>query len=255
MMTTAQYIDVINNRYKLGNATEHTFRGELTNLIESLVPDIKATNEPKRQKCGAPDYILSRGEIEVGYIEAKDIGDIDLEGKKKNKEQFDRYKNGLPNIIFTDYVSFYFYREGQLITHISIGNITDKGILPTTENFNQFENLIRDFCIQVTQTIKSSKRLAELMAGKAKLLADVIGKALVSDVDSDANSTLRDQMAAFREILIHDITPKGFADVYAQTIAYGMFAARLHDPTIPTFSREEAATLIPRSNPFLRRCV
>jgi hypothetical protein len=253
MMTTAQYIDVINNRYKLGNATEHTFRGELTNLIESLVPDIKATNEPKRQKCGAPDYILSRGEIEVGYIEAKDIGDIDLEGKKKNKEQFDRYKNGLPNIIFTDYVSFYFYREGQLITHISIGNITDKGILPTTENFNQFENLIRDFCIQVTQTIKSSKRLAELMAGKAKLLADVIGKALVSDVDSDANSTLRDQMAAFREILIHDITPKGFADVYAQTIAYGMFAARLHDPTIPTFSREEAATLIPRSNPFLRK--
>ena len=253
MMTTAQYIDVINNRYKLGNATEYTFRGELTNLIESLVPDIKATNEPKRQKCGAPDYILSRSEIEVGYIEAKDIGDIDLEGKKKNKEQFDRYKNGLPNIIFTDYVSFYFYREGQLITHISIGNITVKGILPTTENFNQFENLIRDFCIQVTQTIKSSKRLAELMAGKAKLLADVIGKALVSDVDSDANSTLRDQMAAFREILIHDITPKGFADVYAQTIAYGMFAARLHDPTIPTFSREEAATLIPRSNPFLRK--
>lgn len=253
MMTTAQYIDVINNRYKLGNATEHTFRGELTNLIESLVPDIKATNEPKRQKCGAPDYILSRGEIEVGYIEAKDIADNDLEGKKKNKEQFDRYKNGLPNIIFTDYVSFYFYREGQLITHISIGNITDKGILPTPENFNQFENLIRDFCIQVTQTIKSSKRLAELMAGKAKLLADVIGKALVSDVDSDANSTLRDQMAAFREILIHDITPKGFADVYAQTIAYGMFAARLHDPTIPTFSREEAATLIPRSNPFLRK--
>ncbi|MBK7805445.1 MAG: N-6 DNA methylase [Saprospiraceae bacterium] len=252
-MTTAQYIDVINNRYKLGNATEYTFRGELTNLIESLVPDIKATNEPKRQKCGAPDYILSRSEIEVGYIEAKDIGDIDLEGKKKNKEQFDRYKNGLPNIIFTDYVSFYFYREGQLITHISIGNITVKGILPTTENFNQFENLIRDFCIQVTQTIKSSKRLAELMAGKAKLLADVIGKALVSDVDSDANSTLRDQMAAFREILIHDITPKGFADVYAQTIAYGMFAARLHDPTIPTFSREEAATLIPRSNPFLRK--
>ena len=252
-MTTAQYIDVINKRYKLGNATEHTFRGELTNLIESLVPDIKATNEPKRQKCGAPDYILSRAEIEVGYIEAKDIGDTDLEGKKKNKEQFDRYKNGLPNIIFTDYISFYFYREGQLITHISIGNITDKGILPITENFNQFENLIRDFCIQVTQTIKSSKRLAELMAGKAKLLADVIGKALVSDVDSDANSTLRDQMAAFREILIHEITPKGFADVYAQTIAYGMFAARLHDPTMPTFSREEAATLIPRSNPFLRK--
>jgi predicted helicase len=52
---------------------------------------------------------------------------------------------------------------------------------------------------------------------------------------------------------VHDITPKAFADMYAQTIAYGMFAARYHDPTIPTFSREEAATLIPHSNPFLRK--
>ena len=60
-------------------------------------------------------------------------------------------------------------------------------------------------------------------------------------------------MNGFKQILIHDITPKGFADVYAQTVAYGMFAARLHDPTLPTFSRQEAAELIPRSNPFLRK--
>ena len=60
-------------------------------------------------------------------------------------------------------------------------------------------------------------------------------------------------MTAFKSILIHDITPKGFADVYAQTIAYGMFAARLHDPTLDTFSRQEAAELIPKSNPFLRK--
>ena len=60
-------------------------------------------------------------------------------------------------------------------------------------------------------------------------------------------------MLAFKDVLIHEITPKGFADVYAQTIAYGMFAARLHDPTLETFSRQEAAELIPKSNPFLRK--
>jgi predicted helicase len=60
-------------------------------------------------------------------------------------------------------------------------------------------------------------------------------------------------MKAFKEILIHDITPKGFADVYAQTITYAMFAARLHDPTLPTFSRQEAFELIPKSNPFLKK--
>lgn len=91
------------------------------------------------------------------------------------------------------------------------------------------------------------------MAGKARLLSDVIEKAIVSDEESYENSSLRDQMNAFKQILIHDITPKGFADVYAQTIAYGMFAARYHDPTLPTFSREEAATLIPKTNPFLRK--
>jgi hypothetical protein len=43
MMTAAQSIENINGRYKLGNATEHTFRGELTNLIEFIVPDFKTT--------------------------------------------------------------------------------------------------------------------------------------------------------------------------------------------------------------------
>lgn len=91
------------------------------------------------------------------------------------------------------------------------------------------------------------------MAGKARLLSDVIELSLVSDENNSQDSTLKDQMNAFKEILIHDITPKGFADVYAQTIAYGMFAARLHDPTLPTFSRQEASELIPKSNPFLRK--
>src|SRR5690554_3656985 len=92
-----------------------------------------------------------------------------------------------------------------------------------------------------------------MMAGKARLLSDVIGNALISDEENYQNSTLREQKQAFKEILIHDITPRGFADVYAQTIAYGMFAARLHDPTLQTFSRQEAAELIPKSNPFLRK--
>ncbi|HPS13884.1 MAG TPA: N-6 DNA methylase, partial [Prolixibacteraceae bacterium] len=278
-MTLDQYLSSINQRYKLGNATEHTFRGDLQQLIESIVPTIQATNEPKRQKCGAPDFILTMKEIPVGFIEAKDIGDTDLAGTKKtgNKEQFDRYKASLSNLIFTDYLDFHLYRDGQFITKIAIGELfpstggvaegrggsfpsaggatNGRGgyIKPLPENFARFENFIKDFCSTIGQTIKSSKKLAEMMAGKARLLSDVIEKALTSDEDNSEDSTLKDQMNAFRQILIHDITPKGFADVYAQTIAYGMFAARLHDPTLPTFSRQEAAELIPKSNPFLRK--
>jgi predicted helicase len=254
-MTIQQYIENLNQRYKLGNATEHTFRGDLQTLIESLVPDIRATNEPKRQSCGAPDYILTKKDIPVGFIEAKDIGDKDLAGLKKtgNKEQFDRYKASLNNLFFTDYLDFHLYIEGQFVTKIAIAEITDKGIIPLPQNFATFENLIKDFCSRIGQTIKSSKKLAEMMAGKARLLSDIIEKALSTDETNKEDSTLKDQMNAFKNILIHDITAKGFADVYAQTISYGMFAARLHDPTLPTFSRQEAAELIPKSNPFLRK--
>ena len=261
-MKLEQYIDNINAKYKLGNATEHTFRGLLEQLLESIVPEIRATNEPKRQQCGAPDYILTKKDnlsrdsgIPVGFIEAKDIGDKDLLGIKKtgNKEQFDRYKNSLNNLIFTDYIDFHLYIDGIFVTKIAIAEIQNGTIVPLSGNFVTFTNLIKDFCQHIGQTIKSSKKLAEMMAGKARLLSDVIELSLVSDENNSQDSTLKDQMNAFKEILIHDITPKAFADVYAQTIAYGMFAARLHDPTLPTFSRQEAAELIPKSNPFLRK--
>lgn len=254
-MTIEQYIDSINRRYKLGNATEHTFRGDLQQPIESIAPDIRATNEPKRQSCGAPDYILTTKDIPVGFIEAKDIGDKDLEGAKKtgNKEQFDRYKASLNNLIFTDYLDFHLYRDGIFVTKIAIAKESNGSIIAITENFATFTNLVKDFCVHISQTIRSSKRLAEMMAGKARLLADVIEKSLTSDADHNEDSTLKEQMAAFKEILIHDITANAFADIYAQTVAYGMFAARLHDPTLPTFSRQEAAELIPKSNPFLRK--
>jgi hypothetical protein len=182
-MTLDDYIKNINARYKSGNATEYTFRGDLQQLIESLVPSIRATNEPKRQSCGAPDYILTKkdnssslGGIPVGFIEAKDIGDKDLEGAKKagNKEQFDRYKASLNNLIFTDYLDFHLYRDGQFVSKIAIGETTEKGIKPLTENFARFENLINDFCTHIGQTIKSSKKLAEMMAAKARLLSEVI---------------------------------------------------------------------------------
>lgn len=249
------YIENLNKRYKLGNATEHTFRGDLQNLLESIVPEISATNEPKRQSCGSPDYIIMKKDIPIGFIEAKDIGDKDLEGAKKtgNKEQFDRYKSSLNNLIFTDYLDFHLYIDGNFVTKIAIAEIQNGNIKPLNNNFVTFANLIKDFCSHIGQTIKSSKKLAEMMAGKARLLSDVIEKALNEDISNGINTDLFAQLTAFKDILIHDITPKGFADVYAQTIAYGMFAARLHDPTLPTFSRQEASELIPKSNPFLRK--
>ena len=254
-MTLNEYISTINQRFKLGNATEHTFRGDLQHLLESLVTDIRATNEPKRQSCGAPDYIITRGEIPVGFIEAKDVGDKDLEGKKKtgNQEQFDRYKTGLANLIITDYIDFHFYRDGIFTTKISIGKVENGSIVPLPENYDQFTQLFKNFCETISQSIKSPTRLAEMMAGKARLMADIIEKSLNEDDEISNQSNLKRQMLSFQKMLISDIDNKSFSDLYSQTIAYGMFAARYHDPTLDNFSREEAVKLIPKSNPFLRK--
>jgi predicted helicase len=257
-MTIEQYLEKINTRYKTGISTEHTYRGDLQSLLEQMCEDILVTNEPTRIDCGAPDYILTKKNIPIGYIEAKDLG-VNIEDKTY-KEQFDRYKASLPNLIFTNYVDFHLYREGIFVTSISIGKIENGKVVGIPLKFDEFKNLIQEFSTHTSQTIKSSEKLSKMMAGKAKMLATVIEKALTIDekegenkVHEAANNSLHDQYGAFKQILIHDITIKDFADIYAQTIAYGMFAARLHDPSLDTFSRQEAAELIPKTNPFLRK--
>lgn len=250
-MTIQSYLDTINLRYKTGISREHTYRGDLQTLLMTLLPDILVTNEPARVACGAPDYMLTRKDIPVGYIEAKDIG-VDLHSKTL-KEQFERYKSGLSNLIFTDYLDFHFYKDGVFIVAVSIATIENGSIVPIPGNFAAFEGLIKNFALTISQTIKSPTKLAEMMAGKAKLMADIIERSLIFDDENETRSSLKSQMLSFKQMLIHDIDNKAFSDIYAQTIAYGMFAARYHDPTLPTFSRQEAATLIPKSNPFLRK--
>jgi hypothetical protein len=254
-MTIEEYLKKIDAARKRKDATEHTYRGDLKLLIESIVPEIIATNEPKRQACGAPDYKLTRQNITIGYIEAKDIGDKDLEGKnsKINKEQFDRYKKTKDQFIFTDYIDFHFYRNGEFLIKTKIAELINDKLISCPNNHSIFTNLIIEFSTHISQSIKNPKELAEMMASKARLLSNEIETAIEIDLVNEENSTLVDQMIGFKKTLINDITTKSFSDVYAQTISYGLFAARLHDPTLPTFSRQEAAELIPKSNPFLRK--
>ncbi|MCL1894855.1 MAG: hypothetical protein FWG02_11615, partial [Holophagaceae bacterium] len=70
------YLSEINRQYQTGRATEHTYRTPLQNLLVAMLPQLTISNEPSRQECGAPDYVLLRQKdnIPIAYIEAKDIG-------------------------------------------------------------------------------------------------------------------------------------------------------------------------------------
>lgn len=248
----SDYVNKVASRVKLGHSSEHTFRKDLEDLINNLVPDVMVTNEPSQvTDCGNPDFLISKKEIPIGFIEAKDVGK-DL-SSKLYKEQFDRYKAALDNLIITDYLRFEFYVNGERVHQVCVGELIAGTVKTHDSEFKHLAELLRDFCVYVGQTIKSAQRLAVLMAGKARLLEHTLYQALISDENSDDNSDLRAQFETFKGVLIHDLTPADFADIYAQTLAYGMFAARLHDDTLDTFSRQEAAELIPKTNPFLRK--
>ena len=255
-MDLKEYFSTVNQKYCAGNATEHTYRGALEQLMQTLLPKLRIVNEPKREKCGAPDYIASRKDgMPVFYIEAKDIGDNDLDGRNPHghKEQFTRYKQALDYIIFTDYLDFHLYEHGEFIDSVRIAEVKGDRIVAIKENEEKFLNLIEHVGNNAIQRITSATRLAKLMAGKARLLENIIEQAMNDDTESYANKNLHGQFQAFKDVLIQELKPSDFADIYAQTIAYGMFAARLHDDTPEDFSREEAAKLIPKTNPFLRQ--
>jgi Type ISP C-terminal specificity domain len=233
-----------------GHATEHSYRPALLTLFDSLSPAVTAINEPKRGIAGAPDFQIQRGNIAIGHVEAKDlhIGLRQMKGREATQQ--DRYLKALPNLIYTNGLDWDFYRDGRLLATTTIADLLMGKLQPRPDQFAQLENLLRDFIAQSPQTITSPRDLASRMADKARLIKEVMREALT--IDKDISSELVGQYKAFQEHLIHDITPDDFADIYAETIAYGMFAARLHDTTLDTFSRAEALDLLPKTNPFLR---
>lgn len=253
-MDFKDYINTVSQKYELGNATEHTYRGALESLIAGIIPDLLVTNEAKREKCGAPDYIISRSDGQpVFYMEAKDIGDRDLDGHGAHKPQFTRYKDSLDHIIFTDYLDFHFYEYGEWVENIRIGEVCGESIVLCEDYIDKFRSSIQRFANSKVQAITSASRLAEIMAAKARLLRIGILQAMKEQDESYDNKQLRQLFDAFKDALIKDLDEERFSDMYAQTIAYGLFAARLHDTTPEDFSRTEAVNLIPKSNPFLRQ--
>ena len=261
-----EYVAEVSRLAKTGKATEHTFRGALAALIDALAPGLKAVNEPKRTDCGAPDYIVQdKTGLGVFYVEAKDLGDDDLDGKKRtgHKEQFDRYKAALDTIIFTDYLDFRLYRHGQFANSVRIADWDGEGkVSGRPAAYADFAAFVADAAAGAPQKIDNAKRLAELMAGKARLLQRNAEEYLtpLSKAYDDAPdgakppvTPILELMLGLRDVLMPDVGAGEFSDIFAQTLTYGMFAARLNDPTPENFSRYEAMALIPKTNPFLKQ--
>jgi len=247
------YLENIIKEFLTGRAREHSYRPALKDLLENINSDILATNEPAREACWAPDFIITdKKNIPRWYIEAKDIT-VNILDDKKNQAQINKYFDWelWYNFIHTDNLEFRFYRNTSLVETVIIAKLENNKIIAIPENFEKLEELLVIFLSFKTQTITSSKKLSEIMAWKARMIKRVIYMTLIKETQQ--KTEIHNQFEVFKKDLIHDLDETSFADIYAQTIVYGLFTARLHDPTLATFDRDEAARLLPNSNPFLKK--
>lgn len=243
----AEYLQSIEGDLKAGNATEHTYRPALKQLIERLGEGVSATNEPKRIECGAPDFIVTRRTVPLGYVEAKDVG-LKLD-RIENDEQIVRYRSSLSNLILTDYLEFRLYRNGEPVQSVRLAKWPAKGVRAEPDAEAKLVALFQAFFDAEMPVVIRPRDLAERMARTTRMLHDLTRQAFVSE---GGTGDLHAQFDAFKRVLISELTVDQFADMYAQTIAYGLFAARCNHPG-PGFTRERAGHDLPRTNPFLRR--
>jgi len=243
------YIRTIEKELLAGNATEHTHRSALKTLVEQILPGVVATNEPRRIECGAPDFVVSKGSTTIGYIEAKDVGKSLDEAEKS--EQLKRYLDPLTNLILTDYLEFRWYVDGECRLRGRLGTPARDGkIRRDKAGIEAVAELLGGFLSHRAEEVGTPKELAERMARLAHMIRNLTVNAFAKEAEG---GSLHNQLAAFRDNLIPDLSTEYFADMYAQTIAYGLFAARCAAPDSKDFTRQNAAYLLPKTNPFLRK--
>ncbi len=245
------YLKKIEKAYQTGYATEHTYRSSLKELVESLFAGVNAMNEPKRIKCGAPDFILTKKQTPLGYIETKDIN-VSLD-QTEHTSQLKRYLGSLANLILTDYLEFRWYVAGQHRMTARLAKIgANNKLLPETDGLAKVADILQGFMETHAPTVSNPKELATRMASLAQLIRNAIHLSFESE---EGGGSLHTQMLGFRQVLLPDLTYEQFADMYAQTICYGLFAARCNCNDTPNlnFTREHAVYDIPKTNPFLRK--
>jgi predicted helicase len=134
---------------------------------------------------------------------------------------------------------------------VRIAELGAKGKLKALpDGERRLAELLAAFFEQAALTVASAKELAQRMAGMTRIIRDLIAGTFEHEKEQ---GWLHNWLAAFRETLIPDLDAGQFADMFAQTLAYGLFAARVHAPPGKPFSRELASYHLPKTSPFLRK--
>ncbi len=248
----SNYTTAISTKFSHAETSELGYRTDFELLLKGVFESVNITrfdHDAKARQGNKPDFVVVKDDVPLLYIETKDIG-VSLD-KVEKSEQMTRYF-GYANLILTDYVEFRFYRNGLAYGEpIKIADYDSKArtITPHSEHYEYLAKTLIDFTQSHKEPIKSGKHLAKIMGGKAQRIRDNIKEILSSE--NERSTELLSVYETIKRLLVNDLTEESFADMYAQTLVYGLFVARFYDDSLGTFTRQEARDLIPASNPFL----
>jgi len=253
-----QYLKNLTETFQRGDAREESYYKHLDELIKQYaeiqkIKQVDVTILPKKTEAGNPDFRVWDGKNHItGYIEAKDpsVANLDyIEGT----EQLKRYLSTFPNIILTNFYEFRLYRDGERIAQAMIGRpvIAQKlQATPPVENTEKIQELFDLFFSFSLPKVQTASSLATELAKRTRFLRDEVIAVEMEENGSKGHKQIIGFYDAFKKYLIATLTEKQFADIYAQTITYGLFAARTR--ANGEFNRRLAFDYIPHTIGILR---
>ena len=248
-MNFTHYLQELQNNLTRGS--ERTHYPALKNLVDSGMLGIITTIEEKGNQAGIPDFTVRKNDNLVGYVEAKKIGE-NLD-KIEETEQLQHYFESSigENLILTNYLEFRWYLDGKLQLKTTLATVK-KGQITPVDDAAKTEELILSFLNFKEKVINNYYDLASQMAASTKAIRYGITEALKLE---DEQGELTKLKLLFQDLLLPDLDNNNFADMYAQTIAYGLFTARVghaQNPGQGMFIRKTASIHISDKIPFLQ---
>lgn len=252
-----EYIKKIASITKRGDAREESYYPALAELLEEFSETkrhkkVDVTVLPKKTEAGNPDFRVWDGKhAQVGYVEAKppeaNLDDIET------TDQLKRYISTFPNLVLTNFYEFRLYRNGQRVDQVLLARpyIPAKlKTIPPAEHTTEFLALLEKF-FQFSLPAKfTAESLAKELATRTRFLRDQVIKEELREASPAGAKRILGFFEAFQKHLIANLKPDEFADLYAQTITYGLFAARTR--ANGAFNRKLAYDLIPKTIGILR---
>ncbi len=240
-----------------GDAREESYYPALERLLKEFAENrgksnVHITTLPKKTEAGNPDFRVWDGKQHIiGYIEAKEPSNEYLD-QIETSEQLKRYIHTFPNLLLTNFFEFRLYRNGTLIDKVLIGRsfwIYKIKRIPPAENEKAFFDLLDKYFSFALPKLYEAKALAIELAKRTRFLKDWVITEELKKEETDKKGFISGFYQAFREYLIQGLSREDFADLYSQTIAYGLFAARTR---METFNRKLAYDGIPPTIGILR---